>query len=534
MCKLCESLNLKDLDHHNIASTSTLGSALGSTSGWSLDQIVAQLNRSDSQWNTASPVTYTFATILPRYATGEEYKGFNAFNAQQADAARLALSTWSDVANIRFWEVDSAGGKISFANSDTLASYSAAHAYFPSAAQWGGDVWVNSDLAYNTAPTVGNYGFQVLVHEIGHAIGQMHPGNYDANGGKLSYGKDAVYAQDSQQYTIMSYWSEQSTGADFDGVSAQTPMIHDILAIQQRYGINWQTRSDDTVYGFNSNTESPIYDFDVNATPVLAIWDGGGIDTLDVSGFSSDSVIDLRPGGFSSTNGMVDNISIAYGAWIENAVTGAGDDLIIGNQLDNRVDGGAGIDTFAVATLLLRSEIFVFTTGNAVIHSSEGVDQLTNIELVSFTDAVVELSLQQQRSIIEYAASYPDLITTFGTDEDMLYAHFLEFGLNEGRSLLFSAYEYIASHEDLIRAFGNNPEAAARHYIDYGRSEGREVTFDSATYLATHPEIASSITAEVSAVEIAELYIEAKMASFAAQTALAGQSDASVGGDWLV
>ena len=43
---------------------------------------------------------------------------------------------------------------------------------------------------------------------------------------------------------------------------------------------------------------------------------------------------------------MPDNLSIAYGAEIENAIGGAGDDKIIGNDGDNILTGGAGADIF--------------------------------------------------------------------------------------------------------------------------------------------------------------------------------------------
>ncbi|HWH22612.1 MAG TPA: M10 family metallopeptidase C-terminal domain-containing protein, partial [Allosphingosinicella sp.] len=71
----------------------------------------------------------------------------------------------------------------------------------------------------------------------------------------------------------------------------------------------------------------------------------GGIDTLDLSGFKSPSRIDLEPGTFSDAGGMTGNISIAYGAFIENAVGGSGNDLVRGNSASNVIEGGGGGDT---------------------------------------------------------------------------------------------------------------------------------------------------------------------------------------------
>ena len=52
------------------------------------------------------------------------------------------------------------------------------------------------------------------------------------------------------------------------------------------------------------------FDFTVNQHPVITIWDGGVNNTLDLSGWSTPSIINLNPGTFSSANGMFNNIAI--------------------------------------------------------------------------------------------------------------------------------------------------------------------------------------------------------------------------------
>jgi Ca2+-binding RTX toxin-like protein len=122
-------------------------------------------------------------------------------------------------------------------------------------------------------------------------------------------------------------------------------MLFDILAIQLEYGINWTTRAGDTTYGFNSNSGVAAYAFtDDDNTSAFTIWDGAGTDTLDFSGFATDTVMDLRQGGFSSTGVETYNVAIAYNAVIENAVGGTGDDRMRGNEVGNLLRGGFGDD----------------------------------------------------------------------------------------------------------------------------------------------------------------------------------------------
>jgi Ca2+-binding RTX toxin-like protein len=120
----------------------------------------------------------------------------------------------------------------------------------------------------------------------------------------------------------------------------------------------------------------------------MAIYDAGGVDTLDASGYDTTQLIDLTPGSLSSIGGvtaasapsfaqtnanraaagmapislatyqaniaalvanpivgrLTDNVGIAYGTIIENAVGGSGADAIIGNSANNVLTGNAGDD----------------------------------------------------------------------------------------------------------------------------------------------------------------------------------------------
>ena len=185
-----------------------------------------------------------------------------------------------------------------------------------------------------------------LMHELLHAIGLDHPGDY--NGDSADYETGALFQQDSHQYTVMSYWLATATGADHEdgGVVyyASTPLLFDVSALQYLYGANMATRSGDTVYGFNSTADRGEFNLALHPRAVFTIWDGGGKDTLDLSGYSTASRIDLNAGAFSDAGGLTSNISIAYNVVIENAVGGAGADVIAGNDAANRISGGGGAD----------------------------------------------------------------------------------------------------------------------------------------------------------------------------------------------
>ena len=121
-------------------------------------------------------------------------------------------------------------------------------------------------------------------------------------------------------------------------------MMEDIVVIQSIYGADTTTRTGNTTYGFHSNADVWLYDFTQNPHPVLCIYDASGNDTLDLSGWNTPSKINLAPGSFSNCDMMTNNISIAKTAWIENAIGGGGNDTIIGNILNNMLDGGGGSD----------------------------------------------------------------------------------------------------------------------------------------------------------------------------------------------
>lgn len=317
---------------------------------YSDSQVIARLDSGDT-WSDNS-LTYGFPTSASWFPFAEK-NGFSQFNSSQKVTATLVIKLWDDLIAPDFTlAANGASANIKYANTSRDIDF--AHAYFPGGWSGAGSVWLNPKYNANwgtnnlVTPVIGQWGFLTYIHETGHALGLNHPGNY--NGGSPTYQRDAIYFQDSQQYTVMSYFDAVDTGADWiasDGKEyfAQTPMMDDILAIQAMYGAETTTRAGNTVYGFNSSADLSLFDFRQNLHPIVCIYDSGGTDTLDLSGWNVSCVINLAPGSYSNADKMTYNISIARGVWIENATGGGGNDILTGNILANKLTGGSGDDS---------------------------------------------------------------------------------------------------------------------------------------------------------------------------------------------
>ena len=419
------------------------------------NNVRSQIDSGLSQDVSDGIITYAFfngkhAVGLNNHPGFGEGRGYTPFSQAQIDAARVAIANWDDLISATFVETAGPGAseyghKTDILLANTFTGPAQAWAYFPGYGQQytrvAGDVWI-ADPRFNTSNAQldpGFYGLQTLNHELGHSLGLSHPGDYnfgddsdgDGEPDPITYEGDAFYFQDSHQYTIMSYFDSFETGNDqidwnlMRFVYPSTPMVHDIAMVQAKYGADMTTRTGDTTYGFNASADvtNEAMRFEANEMiTIFSIWDAGGTDTLDLSGYNSNSVIDLRPGAYTSAGGpgealtlaqinannaaaglgsrtaaydlyfggrpganegipwseivdtnfvMDNNIGIAYGAIIENAIGGGGDDRINGNAANNELTGNAGADTFIFVDDGSIDTIKDFNSGEDVIDLSE-------------------------------------------------------------------------------------------------------------------------------------------------------------------
>ena len=303
-----------------------------------------------------------------------------ALTTEGQHLASRALEAWSNVTGIHFELVEHADANIIFDDDEAGAFGRPGN---PGRVRTKYYVNVSADqLAQPGRNTIDSDSFSHYLHEIGHALGLGHPGIYIR---PILYGVvgeediDNLFTNDSWQATVMSYFS-QNRNTDINASTAipVTPMMADILAVQQLYGVPTGINAGDTVYGHNSNLDGHLGDFFARWTAgalrkptALTLYDNGGTDTLDLRTDTDNQRIDLTPESHSDVYGLIGNLSIARDTIIERYVAGSGNDSVTGNVADNLLEGRDGADTLMGG---LGNDTLIGGAGADTLDGGEGSD----------------------------------------------------------------------------------------------------------------------------------------------------------------
>jgi Ca2+-binding RTX toxin-like protein len=268
---------------------------------------------------------------------------------------------------------------------------------YPSA----GDVFLSTTVASDAYTKVGTHEYETVFHEVGHALGLNHPGNYNGQATEPNAkGPFVPIGVDNVMNTVMSYNFKKGDS------EVTTLMPYDIRALQYMYGKNTSFNNTDTTYTLNFNTatlndasNADMNSLNLNLAGKRTIWDAGGKDTLNARGLPTDNYyFDLSPGGLltaqSARNAnastyegqdgqkqagvtyLIDRfgIRLAFDMQIENLLGTDGNDEVLGNTSDNLLVGGNGHDTMAGND---GNDTLSGDDGNDILSGNKGVDVLS-------------------------------------------------------------------------------------------------------------------------------------------------------------
>ncbi|WP_347168881.1 M10 family metallopeptidase C-terminal domain-containing protein [Pseudomonas salmasensis] len=355
------------------------------------------------------------------------------FSEARKKAFKSSMQAWEDVVKVKFTEhAKNTDASFVLHGNPGVGGYA---------------VYPNDQGSQNIGIGTGDSRFpsnSSMIHELGHSLGLQHP--------------EGRYPENNKTHTAMSYdthWYRPTNTRVFVSDDASTPMMHDIEAIQRIYEPNYDTRKGDTTYGFNSNSERDYYSLK-SADDLIAfcVWDGGGNDTLDFSGYKQNQRINLNAQALSSVGGRYGNVSIAKGVVVENAIGGSGNDVLIGNQANNHITGGAGADNLTGGG---GADTFVYSKASDSTASKPDTitDFTSGVDKIDLANVLKEAGIRQPSIVNKLTGRKGELVLAYD-DATKLYKLTLDVGAGNT-----SAFTILSTHpiksEDLITSADTAP-----------------------------------------------------------------------------
>ncbi len=192
---------------------------------------------------------------------------------------------------------------------------------------------------------------------------------------------------------------------------------------------------------------------------------------------SNVKVTDVSSSGYTVSCTATSSIGISRVAFSSWSHANDRDDVVWGNGTKNgntytfRVNtSDHNNDTGAYGT-----RIFAYDT------NGEKTKFVVADTTVPTKDSVITPSSLIKKAVFNakfYSDKYSDLKAAFGTDAALLYDHYLQYGIKEGRqaSAIFDVKYYLENNADLKAAFGSNYVAAFNHFVEIGYKEARKTT----------------------------------------------------------
>jgi Ca2+-binding RTX toxin-like protein len=315
------------------------------------DEFVDALIDEGPGWNYLLPnngniLYYTF-TNDGTHSSG--ISSITPFNSAQKTAVRDALTYISSVSGIDFVETSSAtqaqlaffSANLSGTNVSGLTSWESSYSYTRTDVIISYDVNVDIfldvfDFKENLNPEFGSDGYQVLLHELGHALGLKHP---------FEGANQLPENLDNTDHTVMSYtWS---------GAVKTEYQEYDLAALWWIYGGDGLGGE----YGVNSLRGATLAPVTTPVIPMNQVLTGTVTADRLIGGAGNDSLAGVN-----------------------------GNDTLTGGAGNDSLNGGAGIDIAVYSATAATIQLARSGMNWTLTAGAEGTDLLTSIEWLQFGD----------------------------------------------------------------------------------------------------------------------------------------------------